>query len=292
MAEIAVPKYDMNHEKRGIALLINIRSYDAPNQRIERNWSEKDLENLKETLKYLEFDIRSYENLKAKQIKDEIQKLAKLDHTNSDCFLCVVMSHGNDEKIMTSDNQEISFKEIMKPIKEECPTLIGKPKLFFFQACRGENEMMNRQDSGESTSSGHTETDDVSNISTIASSHSSDPKIIKRTFFKFEADLLVYYATKKHYSAFATEKNKGTIFIESVCEVFNQAYMGLPKNLSLSQMITIINAKVGEKGGIQLTDPRPYFNKEVYFTPKNVSLKLHKKIINWILAFAYQRKNF
>jgi hypothetical protein len=284
-------KYKMDHEKRGVALIINIRKYKDNGQE-ERKWSEKDFEDLQHTFKCLEFDVRPYEDLTAEEIRDKIQKIADEDHANSDCFLCVVMSHGNDEKVVTSDNQEISFEEIMKPIKEECPTLIGKPKLFFFQACRGENEMMNRQDSGESTSSGHTETDDVSNISTIASSHSSDPKIIKRTFIKFEADLLVYYATKKHYSAFATEKNKGTIFIESVCEVFNQAYMGLPKNLSLSQMITIINAKVGEKGGKQLTDPRPYFNKEVYFTPKNVSLKLHKKIINWILAFAYQKKNF
>jgi hypothetical protein len=42
-------------------------------------------------------------------------------------------------------------------------------------------------------------------------------------------------------------------------------------NLSLNQMITMINAKVAEKGGKQLTDPSPNFFKEVYFTPKNVS---------------------
>ena len=246
MSEIVVEKYDMNHEKRGVALVINIRKYKDDEHK-ERKWSEKDYENLQHTFKYLEFDVEPYENLTANEIRDKIQNIAKLDHTNSDCFLCVVMSHGSDEKIITSDNQQISFDEIMAPIKE-CPTLIGKPKLFFFQTCRRRNR---------------------SNTSTL---HSSNPKNDKkRTFIKFEADLLVYYATKKHYSAFANSTNEGTIFIESVCKVFHEAYKNLPKNLSLYQMITIINAKVEEKGGIQLTDPRPYFNKEVYFTPKYVS---------------------
>ena len=40
--------------------------------------------------------FRPYENLKAKVIRDEIQEVADEDHTNSDCFLCVVMGHEND----------------------------------------------------------------------------------------------------------------------------------------------------------------------------------------------------
>jgi hypothetical protein len=184
------------------------------------------------------------------------------------------MSHGNDENIVTRDNQEISFEEIMAPIKE-CPRLIDKPKMFFFQACRGENEMVNRQDSDVSTSSGNNpfEFEEIPNNITASTAHSSNPKNEKkRTFIKFESDLLVFYSTKKHYVAFGNSI-KGTKFIESVCEVFNEAYKGLPNNLSLNQMITIINAKVAKKGGIQLTDPSPNFFKEVYFTPKNVSLK-------------------
>ena len=269
----------MDHEKRGVALIINIRKY-KDNKQKKRKWSEKDFEDLQHTFKCLEFDVRPYEDLTAEEIRDKIQKIADEDHANSDCFLCVVMSHGNDEKVVTSDNQEISFEEIMKPIKE-CPTLIDKPKLFFFQACRGENEFfgLNRQDSNESTSSGHAETDDTSNnIITTSPSYSSNSKNDKkRTFIKFEADLLVYYATKKHYYAFANNTNKGTIFIESVCEVFSEAYNGIPKNLSLSQMITSINKMVEEKeGGKQLTDLSLNFKKEVYFTPKDVSLNLNK----------------
>ena len=53
-------KYDMDHEKRGIALIINISKYEPNNfnpKLEERKWSEKDAENLKKTLKYLEFKL-------------------------------------------------------------------------------------------------------------------------------------------------------------------------------------------------------------------------------------------
>ena len=150
--------YNMNHARRGIALVINIRAYNPnPFKLAERIWSEPDVKNLKTTLEYLEFDLRFYENLTANEIRDQIRKIADEDHMDSDCFLCVVMSHGNDDKIMASNSEEISFEEIMKPIKD-CETLKNKPKLFFFQACRGDKEMEannHRPGSGVSTKSGH-----------------------------------------------------------------------------------------------------------------------------------------
>jgi hypothetical protein len=261
----------MEHEKRGIALVINIRKY-KDNKQEERKWSERDVENLKKTLNYLEFQVVLCHDLTKSELEQVMKEQAKLNYGKYDCFLCVVMSHGHDENIVTSDNQEISFEEIMVPIKQ-CPSLIGKPKLFFFQACRGENKFFgsNGAYSCVSTSSGHAKNDDAPNKSNTSTTHSSNPKNDKkRTFIKFESDFLVFYSTKKHYVAFGNKIN-GTKFIESVCEVFNEAYKGLPNNLSLNQMITIINAKVAEKGSKQLTDPIPNFFKEVYFTPKNVS---------------------
>ena len=54
------------------------------------------------------------------------------------------MSHGNEDNIVTKDNKLISFEEIMAPIKS-CLSLENKPKMFFFQACRGENKMESRE---------------------------------------------------------------------------------------------------------------------------------------------------
>jgi len=254
--------YDMDHEKRGIALVINISKYDR-NQQVERVWSVEDVKNLKTTLDYLDFDLRLHQDLTAKEIRDEIQKIAKEDHTDSDCFLCVVMSHGNKDKIVASDNEEISFKEIMQPIKESCKSLENKPKMFFFQACRGDNEMENprsRPNSGSSWSGNE------KYLHTDMAPYSSKKKKTKK---EQESDLFIFYSTFPGHYSFAS-MTEGSFFISSVCEVFNLAYKNLPNNMSLTQMIIRINEKVREKAE-QMTDHRITFTKELYFMPKNVS---------------------
>ena len=86
-------EYKMDHAKRGMAL-INLNKYDPnPFNLEEKEWSIKDVENLK-TLKYLEFDLDFAENLTKTQIGECLKQIASINHDNFDCFLCVVMSHG------------------------------------------------------------------------------------------------------------------------------------------------------------------------------------------------------
>jgi hypothetical protein len=53
----------------------------------------------------------------------------------------------------------------------------------------------------------------------------------------------------------------------------NDAYKNVSNNLPLSQMITKINQRV-EKTEIQVADPIYRLKKEVYFSPKNVSVAI------------------
>ena len=265
-------KYDMNHAERGVALVINMQNYDAPNpfKLKERVWSVKDVEHLRNILVYLEFEFILCQNYTKSQIEQEIKKQASINHSNSDCFLCVVMSHGNEDKIVTSDNKEISFEELTAPIKS-CPSLENKPKLFFFQACRGENEMeislaKSRPNSGESKSVEQSNTDDHPQ-NNRTDSHSL--KTNKKTRNSAESDLLVYNATLPKHYAYGT-KADGTIFIKNVCKVLNEAFKDLPNNIPLSKMILNINKSVRDSG-IQLADTINHLMADVYFTPKNVS---------------------
>ena len=54
---------------------------------------------------------------------------------------CCIMTHGtcgiDGQIIEFSDGRYISLARFIAPILE-CPELIGRPKLFFIQACRGE----------------------------------------------------------------------------------------------------------------------------------------------------------
>ncbi len=270
-----INKYNMDHKERGNALVINIRNYnpttDPQKQLEERIWSIKDVENLRHTLKYLEFDVQVLEDLTAEQIKSNIEAMGKyVDFTNLDCFLCVVMSHGNHEKITASDNIEVSFEEIMAPMKS-CPTLMKKPRLFFFQSCRGNNEMKTITISSSSKTSRLLDSIRLTDACPYEDSKNVD-------IIEYESDLFIFYSTLPKHSSFAfVDVQEGTYFIKSVCEVLNDAYKNLPNNLSLSQMVTKINEKVKNEGmklgeRLQLTDPRTTLTKDVYFTPKNVNI--------------------
>ena len=59
--------------------------------------------------------------------------VANEDHSQNDCFVCLVLSYGEEGYIYAKDGK-ISINELMDPIKgNNCPSLAGKPKLFFIQ---------------------------------------------------------------------------------------------------------------------------------------------------------------
>ena len=258
-ATLVVEKYNMNHEKRGTALVINMRSYEDDKLKNREAKSKVDVDNLRKTLEYLEFNFKLCDNFTAEEIEQEIQRQAsQIDHSQSDCFLCVVMSHGNNKDMFySSDNQEISYEDIMAPIKL-CETLKNKPKLFFFQACRGKFDMRCER-------------------------YDFNPNKARLAKIDYESDLLVYHSTFPDCKSWAklidNEPREGTIFIKSLCDVLSEAYRMLPNNLSLSQMITKINKSVSDEQ-LQLSDPKNTLTKEVFFTPKNVSVNLFSNFVS------------
>ena len=61
-----------------------------------------------------------------------------------DCFVCVLMSHGLLDGIYCSDGDILDLPDVFNLFKK-CSAWVGKPKLFFVQACRGQNpDMGNR----------------------------------------------------------------------------------------------------------------------------------------------------
>ncbi|OAF65432.1 hypothetical protein A3Q56_06575 [Intoshia linei] len=61
-----------------------------------------------------------------------------MDHYNNDCFILVILSHGINGYLCGSDRMMDVNALIQFYNGKNCQTLIGKPKLFFIQACRGD----------------------------------------------------------------------------------------------------------------------------------------------------------
>lgn len=128
-------EYKMDSIPRGLCIVVNNENFKNP--RMKREGSHFDVVSLQDVFKYLGFVVECYKDLEADEIKNLMTKYSK-DDRHGDCFVCCVMSHGDDCGVFGKDLKSCSLRDIKLPFNGvNCPSLIGKPKVFFIQACRG-----------------------------------------------------------------------------------------------------------------------------------------------------------
>lgn len=109
--------------------------------RKKRNGSDRDRNMLKDVLKKkLQFDVKLFQDRSTKQITLAMEQVANMDHTNNDCLLINVMTHGNKETLFTHDG-EITLDVITDMFSDaRCPSLRGKPRILLIESCRGKSQ--------------------------------------------------------------------------------------------------------------------------------------------------------
>ncbi|TNN08539.1 Caspase-8, partial [Schistosoma japonicum] len=132
--------YKMNSTRKGICLIINNMMFwhsDFQN-RSGCDVDEKSLEKVFESLNFL---VKLLRNLSAGEIQAQLEHLGKkTNHNEYDCLIICLMSHGTIGRIYGVDGNSLSIHELTSLFtSDNCPTLAGKPKLFFIQACRGDD---------------------------------------------------------------------------------------------------------------------------------------------------------
>lgn len=74
----------------------------------------------------------------AEGITSALLRYNSMDHSNYDCFMCVVLTHGKMGVVLGRDGKEVKITDMTEKFSSGfCPTLRGKPKIFFIQACQG-----------------------------------------------------------------------------------------------------------------------------------------------------------
>nr|XP_046213682.1 LOW QUALITY PROTEIN: caspase-10-like [Oncorhynchus gorbuscha] len=130
-----VCQYRMTSLPRGHCLIINNVHFI---QMAERRGSDKDAEVLKDVFQWLGFTVTVLLDQTAVQAREELKRFG--DETHGDAFVGCVLSHGGKGVIYGTDDEPISTNDLFSPFKgTNCSTLIGKPKAFFIQACRGKD---------------------------------------------------------------------------------------------------------------------------------------------------------
>ena len=188
---------------RGRALIFNWEHFSSSSGKGLREGSGRDVQRLLYSLSKLGFAVQEpLEDLSTSKSYSRLLEESRLDHSNFDALIVVLLSHGEKgDLICTTDGGTIRLEQITALFTaDRCPTLAGKPKLFFIQACRG-----TRLDSGVLV------TDSPSRITPEKSS----PFLLPT-----QADFFLFFSTVAGHYAWRNTST-GSWFIQDLCFVLD-----------------------------------------------------------------------
>lgn len=156
-------------------------------------------DSLKGLFENLGFLVEIKKDKKASEIK-ELMIIYSEDGRHADCFVCCVLSHGDETGVEGSDQRICPLNDIISPFDgDNCPLLIGKPKVFFIQACRG-HEIQSKVLVADGSVS-----------SRIPKSGNLSYTIAK------DSDFLIAMSTVQGYVSLRNPSS-GSLFIQSLCK--------------------------------------------------------------------------
>ncbi|KAL3862743.1 hypothetical protein ACJMK2_008696 [Sinanodonta woodiana] len=141
--------YPMPHRtQQGRVLIISNTHFENKLQDRHFQANNMDSARLIYMFEALQFKVLSNRtNLDLKATTETLEKEAKQNHSQFDCFILAILSHGKGSSIYTADGQLISIQTIVEIFNDtNAPSLKGKPKIFIFQAAELSADM-NRHDS-------------------------------------------------------------------------------------------------------------------------------------------------
>eukprot|EP00057_Strongylocentrotus_purpuratus_P012788 XP_011667262.1 PREDICTED: uncharacterized protein LOC105439692 [Strongylocentrotus purpuratus] len=130
--------YPMDQRNKGLVFILNNYRF-GPDRTTERTGSDVDLANVKHVFTEIGYTADEAQNLTAQGIRQKLKSLTRKILTSHTSVVLVFMSHGKKEGIQGTDEGVVTVEEIKDMFSgNNCPALIGKPKIMIFQACRGE----------------------------------------------------------------------------------------------------------------------------------------------------------
>ena len=123
----------MNARPHGIALVVVLKNYidGRPYEGGQANSSK-----LTSIFQYLQYSVQHHTNVTSTQMIQLVEEIASMDHTAYDSFVCCISDDGrNDHYMLCNDLHIVNIYELVDKV-QQCPTLQGKPKLFFIDINR------------------------------------------------------------------------------------------------------------------------------------------------------------
>ena len=265
--------YKLDSEPKGVCLIINIAKFESPTgtgQKTlpERTGSEVDVRKLRDLFQWLKFEVHEHSNVNKDRFLAIVHETRKIIHSAHDAFVCCIMSHGSIGHIYTADLQRVAILEDIAHsfYPANCPTLDGKPKMFFIQSCQVSGKH------GSVTSHGTVDDDELSAANTITGTVECDAdqcyalETKKRTLLlPDKPDFFMSYSTLPGSESY--REKEGTWYIQSLTEE-------LKKNFELRESLNEVAQRV-ERKAVENKQQRPFHHvssdhKLVYLNGKPI----------------------
>lgn len=212
-------EYRHDHLYRGRCLIVSNSEFRDKYNRPRRSGSLRDANTLKKQIKAMGFHpIRTkdgseemiHQNLSRNdllEILSDVTDSSLNDHSDYDCFMCVILSYGMPGAVVCPGETEDAFLETTSILEYfssgKCPSLAMKPKLFFIQGCVP-FEM----------------TEDNAMASTPAPKEKCS---MVKTIVPSMADCLVQFSGVSGCYGWGRNRNRGlSYFVQALCRSFNK----------------------------------------------------------------------
>ncbi|XP_078614779.1 caspase-2-like isoform X2 [Branchiostoma floridae x Branchiostoma japonicum] len=266
--------YPMVTTPRGHALIVNNTVFEGNLQ--NRKGADVDVKITDSLLTSLGFTVEKILNKGAEDMLREIERFSTLDdHKDRSCCIVFLMSHGQEGCIMGRDGQRVKLKDIFRLFDNiHCESLLGKPKLFFIQSCRGANV-----DRGTVPPRDVPDAVGVLKEQTLSRQlfgpmgvGEDVPDAARCVDQPTRTDMFFGYATQEGNMAFRNE-TQGSWYIQAMDQVFRQH----AKDTHVADMMTMVNRLVAAKtaqsensdytGGKEASEYLSNLQKNLYFFP-------------------------
>ncbi|XP_053172995.1 caspase-9 [Scomber japonicus] len=271
----SIQNYKMDATPCGHCLIINNVDFEEQSGLNNRKGSNIDCDKLEKRFKALNFEVEVRTNLKQRQIKHELSALSKKDHSQYDCCLVIMLSHGTEVShsrfpgaVYGVDGQHVTVQYITNYLNgQHCPSLQGKPKLFFIQACGGGEKDTGFEVSPDESQPSIGGTDDQTDAIPMSSSSDSlsmSDEPDARATLPTPSDILVSYSTFPGYVSWR-DTQAGSWYVETLDRI-------LEENATTDDLVTMlmmVNNEVAQNSAKGLYKQMPgsfnFLRKLLYF---------------------------
>uniref|UniRef100_A0AAQ5ZJC5 Caspase 9, apoptosis-related cysteine peptidase n=1 Tax=Amphiprion ocellaris TaxID=80972 RepID=A0AAQ5ZJC5_AMPOC len=267
--------YKMDASPCGHCLIINNVEFEPECELNNRSGSNIDCDKLERRFKALNFTVEVKTNLKQRQIKHALSALSKKDHSQCDCCVVIMLSHGTEVShnrfpgaVYGVDGQHVPVQHITNYLNgQHCPSLQGKPKLFFIQACGGGERDTGFEvspDEAPPSIRGEDDQTDAIPMSSSSDSLSMSDEPDARATLPTPSDILVSYSTFPGYVSWR-DTQSGSWYVETLDRILEE---NAPTD-DLVTMLMMVNNEVSQNSAKGLYKQMPgsfnFLRKLLYF---------------------------